>query len=99
MCRSCPDDVYPSYRMAEYDDPTIFPPIVDGLPTWDSEPPHPFEAGGVCMSKCRCGRTFSDPLHGEQPREVAARLRPYIDMIDVVDPKQAPSWDSTEKVR
>jgi len=52
MCR--PSDFPP------HDDPTIFPPIVDGLPTWDSEVP-----------------------------------RPYIDMLDKVDPKQAPSWDST----
>jgi hypothetical protein len=72
MCR--PDDYIHRDGPPDYDDPTIFPPIVDGLPTWDSEPPP---------------------------------VRPYIDMVDVVDPKQrsvrldeagAPPFDSTPYV-
>jgi hypothetical protein len=36
---------------------------------------HGFVSGGFCMSKCRsCGRTFSDPVHGEQSENIR-RLR------------------------
>jgi hypothetical protein len=51
---------------------------------------HPYEKGGMCMSRCRCGATFSDPVHGEQPerlkklREAAmTTLDAALDVMDI----------------
>jgi hypothetical protein len=42
---------------------------------------HRFESGGGCMSRCRCGKTFSDPVHGALPDNIvrlqAALRHPY----------------------
>jgi hypothetical protein len=36
---------------------------------------HPFQKESMgCMSRCSCGRTFSDPIHGEQSENLK-RLR------------------------
>lgn len=33
-------------------------------------PFHGFQPGGGCMSRCRCGKTFSDPVHGPEPENI-----------------------------
>jgi hypothetical protein len=35
---------------------------------------HEFAPGNGCMSRCRCGKTFSDPVHGEQPENIRRLL-------------------------
>jgi hypothetical protein len=53
-----------------YDD---FANAGDG-PIEDEVDTHPFGSVGGCMSRCWCGRSFSDPIHGEQPENIK-RLR------------------------
>jgi hypothetical protein len=38
---------------------------------------HVFVRGGGCMSRCICGRTFSDPIHGPQSKTIK-RIRAEI---------------------
>jgi hypothetical protein len=55
----------------------------DDFPPYDDT--HPFDHVGGCMSRCRCGRTYSDPVHGEQPENIK-RLREAV-MAEITYPR------------